>query len=214
MSRHLRTAAMTLGALAAAASVLPAALLLAGPALSASAPLPSQVRQSWHGDQARVPAAQAGGRDGRGVVIAVLDSWVDRTHPDFGGRVLAGADCVGGTCRAGQRTDQCAHGTHVAWTVAASSYGVAPGATVLPVRVLSYDADDDDCVGTPRDVAAGVRWATASGARVINLSLGPDVADARTSTVLHKAVIEANRAGVVVVVASGVAAAAAAPRRR
>lgn len=197
--------------LRAAVGLLATAAVLTGAAAgivavgSPAAAAGTTAQSSWHADQARVPEARAAGRGGTGVVVAVLDSWVDATHRDFEGRVLAGADCVGGSCRPGPaQRDGCDHGTHVAGTVASSSYGVAPQATVLPVRVLSYDAAVDGCVGRPDDVAAGIRWAVANGARVINLSLGPDEAPLLGGSAgLPRAVSEAARAGVLVVFSAG-----------
>jgi serine protease len=175
-------------------------LLTALPAAAAATP----PQQTWHAEQARVPEARETGRSGSGVVVAVLDSWVDRAHQDFEGRALAGADCVGGSCVDGPApADQCDHGTHVAGTVASSSFGVAPRATILPVRVLSYDASSRECVGRPDDVTAGIRWAVRNGARVLNLSLGPDVPGLSSSSSIPAAVSEAARAGVVVVFSAG-----------
>lgn len=194
--RYLASAAALL--LAAPAS---AALLLAGPASAASPAI-----RTWHGSQVHLYGAQSAGRSGAGVVVAVLDSWIDGTHPDFGGRVLPGADCTTGTCTPGQRThDGCQHGTHVAGTVAATSYGVAPAATVLPVRVLTENRNKE-CTGTPAAVAAGIRWAVRQGAQVLNLSLGPEVPRPEVQghvTAVRAAVHEAAAAGVVVVFAAG-----------
>src|SRR5206468_12308033 len=90
-------------------------------------------QRTWNFDEIHVPSARAPGHFGAGVTVAVLDSWVDASHRDFEGRVLAGADCVGGTCKPGPATpDKCDHGTHVAGTVASSSFGVAPKARILP----------------------------------------------------------------------------------
>ena len=162
------------------------------------------VQATWHADQARVPDARAAGRSGEGVLVAVLDSWVDGAHPDFEGRVLAGADCTSGTCTPGPApADQCDHGTHVAGTVASTSFGVAPRAGVLPVTVLAYDPASGDCVGSPDDVTAGIRWAVANGADVLNLSLGPDVPGLSASSSIPTAVGEAARAGVLVVFSAG-----------
>ena len=161
-------------------------------------------QRTWNFDQVHVPTARSAGRLGAGVTVAVLDSWVDAAHRDFEGRVLAGADCVGGTCTDGPASpDQCDHGTHVAGTIASSSFGVAPKARILPVRVLTYDPKTTNCVGQPDDVAAGIRWATGHGARVINLSLGPDEAGITTSPAIPTAVHEAASAGVVVVFSAG-----------
>ncbi len=120
--------------------------------------------KTWHGTQVKVYAAEAAGRYGSGVLVAVIDGWVDRSHPDFQGRVLQGADCTSGTCKPGQTSDSCTHGTHVAGTVASTSYGVATKATVLPVRVLTVDSNGD-CTGTPSAVAAGIRYAVAQARR-------------------------------------------------
>lgn len=113
-----------------------------------------------------------------GVIIAVVDSGVDASHPAFGSRVLAQVDIVGGS-----KGDPNGHGTHVAGTAAGGSVncgeltggataavGVAPGSTILPVRVL-----DENGEGTISGVAEGIRAAADRGAHVINLSLGTDL---------------------------------------
>jgi len=157
---------------------------------------------TWHGNQINLYDAQPVGRYGAGVTVAVLDGWVDGKHPDFEGRVLAGADCSSGTCVSGQPRDACTHGTHVAGTVASSSFGVATRAKVLPVRVL-VDDGEGGCTGSSTDVAAGIRWATANGAQVMNLSLGGLVPGVSSSTDIPRAVAEAARAGVVVIFSAG-----------
>jgi subtilisin family serine protease len=117
--------------------------------------------------------------------------------------VLVGADCRNGTCKRGNpAADDCeAHGTHVAGTVASASYGVAPAARILPIRVLRWDGDQ--CRGTSGDLAAAVRYATANGARVVNISAGAAVPLAGRDANLDRAVGEAADAGIVVVFAAG-----------
>src|SRR4051812_2114748 len=107
-----------------------AALLVVVAAVPGAAGEPTQ--RTWHGNQIHLYGAQAAGRYGTGVTVAVLDGWIARTPPDFEGRVLAGADCRSGTCRSGMTRENCGmhHGTHVAGTVAASNLGVAPRATI------------------------------------------------------------------------------------
>jgi subtilisin family serine protease len=176
------------------------AVLLAGPALAVG----TAGQQTWHADQVGLPSVRAAGLTGSGVIVAVLDSWVDGAHPDFEGRVLPGADCLQASCKPGPAaSDACDHGTHVAGTVASSSFGVAPGAQILPVRVLSFNPSSGQCVGRPDDVAAGLRWAVENGARVINLSLGPDVPGLSVSSTIPSAVESAARAGVLVVFSAG-----------
>ncbi len=181
---------------------------LAAHALAAAlaAPLPgahAAQPNTWNFSQIRLGQAQAAGREGAGVTVAVLDTWIDRSHPDLGGRVLTGADCTGGTCRRGNPApDRCeAHGTHVAGTVASATYGVAPRARILPIRVLRWDGDE--CTGTSRDLAAAVRYAVANGARVVNISAGAAVPLAGRDTRLDAAVAEAADAGALVVFAAG-----------
>lgn len=123
---------------------------------------------------------------GVGAVIAVVDTGVDLGHPDLAGNLLsAGADfvepagtCTGGgskpsSCTQDHAQDANGHGTHVAGIAAALTNnrvgvaGVAPGARILPVRVLDAEGS-----GTTDQVASGIRYAADQGAHVINLSLG------------------------------------------
>jgi subtilisin family serine protease len=91
-------------------------------------------------------------RDGRGVTIALLDTGVDRAHPMLRGRVDRGIDIVGGDAGAGAapQPDEPAelerHGTELAGLLVGSGgpgelAGVAPGATLLPVRVAGWQRD-------------------------------------------------------------------------
>ncbi len=107
---------------------------------------------------------------GVGVIVAVVDSGVDLDHPDLAGQLLPGMDFVDGDTIP---EDQNGHGTHVMGTVAAAMneigiLGVAPGARILPVRVL----DANGSSSTVGPVANGIIWAANQGAKIINLSLG------------------------------------------
>lgn len=97
-------------------------------------------------------------RDGRGVSIALLDTGVDRAHPFLRGRVTNGIDIVGGDPNASAApqpdspADLEAHGTEMAGLLVGSGgpgalAGVAPGATLLPIRVAGWQRD------------AGAQWA-------------------------------------------------------
>ncbi|MEU4510854.1 S8 family serine peptidase [Nonomuraea wenchangensis] len=116
------------------------------------------------------PKAWAAGYDGAGVKVAVLDTGIDRTHPDLAGKVVAEADFSGSQ----DATDRHGHGTHVASTIAGSGAagggahkGVAPGASLLVAKVCD---DRGDCLNS--SVIAGMEWAAEQGADVVNLSLG------------------------------------------
>ena len=145
----------------------------------------------------RIPAAwdAAAGLPAR--TIAVVDTGVDRDHPDLTGRVLAGRDFANGDADA---SDDNGHGTMVAGFAAAAGdnrlgvAGAAWNARILAVKVL-----DAGGAGTDADIAAGITWAADQGADVINLSLGGPGA----SDTLEAAVEYAAGRGAVVVAAAG-----------
>jgi subtilisin family serine protease len=125
-------------------------------------------------DQVRVglPSSQTGA----GVIVAVLDTGVDFTHPalaavlstdgwDFIDRDADPSETADGIDQDedGLVDEAAGHGTHVAGVVNA----VAPEATLLPLRVL-----DDEGHGTVFGLARGIHYATAHDADVIQMSLG------------------------------------------
>ncbi len=156
---------------------------------------------SWQWDLWRIRVPQAWElADGEGVVVAVVDEGVDPGHPEFAGQLVLPregcfTDAVDGDH---DPSDSGGHGTHVAGTVAAAAngsgmVGVAPGARVLPVRVLGPQG------GTVFSVATGMLCAVERGARVLNLSLGSPT----YSRTLEDAVRTSVDAGAVVVMAAG-----------
>ncbi|WP_232543940.1 S8 family serine peptidase [Streptomyces buecherae] len=120
--------------------------------------------------QIGAPAAWKAGYDGKGVKIAVLDTGVDQTHRDLVGQQVAEknfSDAV-------DTKDRIGHGTHVASIAAGTGAksggkyrGVASGAKILDGKVLS-----DDGFGEDSGIIAGLEWAAAEKADVVNLSLG------------------------------------------
>jgi subtilisin family serine protease len=140
---------------------------------------------------------------GAGAVVAVVDSGVQADHPDLAGHVGAGYDVIQGDTTA---QDGDGHGTHVSGIIGAASgngigvESVAPGATIMPIRVLG-----DDGGGSTDDVARGVDYARTHGADVINLSLGSDVPliGATGGDAFDAAIHRAIAAGIVVVAAAG-----------
>lgn len=133
---------------------------------------------------------------GAGTTIAVLDSAIATSHPEFSGRVLPGWDVIEGN---GTPEGLVAHGTMVAGIAAAGAQGLgtvgaAYKASLMPVRVL-----DDNGYGTDSGVATGIDWASTRGADVINLSLGGPAESPVLKTALQRAVAR----GSVVVIAAG-----------
>ena len=145
-------------------------------------------------DQANLPLSgtYTYTRTGAGVRAYIVDTGILPTHVEFAGRMVAGYTAI--TDRNG--TSDCnGHGTHVAGTVGGTTYGVAKGVTLVPVRVLNCRGS-----GTNSGVIAGVDWVARQTHRpaVANMSLGGGV-----STALDNAVANAVSAGITFVVAAG-----------
>lgn len=143
--------------------------------------------------------------DGTGTIVAIIDSGV-RKHPDLSSRLVPGYDFVDDDR---EPWDENGHGTLIAGIVAAEAgngigiAGLAPGAKIMPVRVL-----DKDGTGSSSDVADGIRWAVDHGARVVNLSLAQDAARGVLGNLLadpavDEAITEAANGGATVVIAAG-----------
>lgn len=135
----------------------------------------------------------AGGSD---VKIAVIDSGIDQDHEDLASKIVANKNFSTSTTV----DDLFGHGTHVAGIIAAvtdNEVGVAGAAydcSLINGKVLR-----DDGVGYLSWVAEGIVWATDSGAKVINLSLGSPI----PSLVLRASIDYAWSQGAVVVAAAG-----------
>ncbi|MFD4902390.1 S8 family serine peptidase [Streptomyces sp. NPDC058411] len=119
-------------------------------------------------DQRNLPLDGAYDVDGtgQGVTAYILDTGIESAHSELGGRVGAGYDAIGD----GRNGEDCnGHGTHVAGTVAGSTYGVAPAASLVPVRVLNCEGS-----GTWAGIIAGLDWIAQNAEQpaVVNASLG------------------------------------------
>lgn len=138
------------------------------------------------------------------VRVAVVDSGIDRSNPEFRGRIAAARSFVGGT-----PDDEQGHGTIVAGLIAANvgdGVGIAgssPSAQLLVAKVVTKDGT------VPVEAEArAIRWAAEAGARVINVSLGglrdPTAPDRDTASTLERdAVAYAVSRGALVVAAVG-----------
>jgi len=140
---------------------------------------------------------------GRGVLVAVLDTGIDYTHPDLRGRVVYCINTLGSTTYKGTNLANCmdrnGHGTHVAGIIAATINGVgvagvAPNVSIVAVKVLN-----DYGTGTVTDIAEGIIEAVKYGARILSMSLG----SSSDSSVLRDATYWAYQQGAILVVAAG-----------
>lgn len=131
------------------------------------------------------------------MIVAVLDTGVDASHPALAGRLLPGTDLVNEDNvpqdgpEAGEEPGLAqGHGTHISGIVTR----IAPQSKILPVRVLDVNGRGNIYV-----LAYAIEWAADHGADVINLSLGSDF----DSQVLSDAIADAQQRGVVIVAAAG-----------
>jgi len=141
------------------------------------------------------------GIDGQGITVAVIDSGIDRNHPDLAGKVIGEKNFVDDEASS---DDLLGHGTMVAGIVAGSGAssggkyrGVAPGASLLNVKVIDKSGN-----GKISDIIAGIEWALYNGADVLSLSLG-GMNLGETNPPITMAADNAADAGAVVCVAAG-----------
>jgi thermitase len=134
---------------------------------------------------------------GNGVTIAILDTGVDSTHPDLVDRTLRGYNFIDDNLIT---DDAHSHGTACAGIIAGkgtgtgSMKGIAPGAWIMPVKVM-----DAEGKGSSFTVVEGIVYAVENGADVINISLGT-MGDAE---IVRDAVLYAKQKDVLVIAAIG-----------
>ena len=144
---------------------------------------------------------------GGSTVVAVIDTGADLTHPDLNIYSAGAKNCSIGAINA---NDMNGHGTHVSGTIGAIDngtgvVGVAPGARIWPVKVLT-----DAGSGLNSDVICGIDYVTAHASQieVANMSLGGSGTDDgncgnSNNDAMHKAICRSVAAGITYAVAAG-----------
>jgi len=133
------------------------------------------------------------------VLVAVIDSAIDTSHPELAGVIAGTFDAVSGN-------EPHAHGTAIAGAIAAHSrlQGVAPAAQILGVR--AFGASGNGAEGTTFNILKGLDWAASKGARIFNMSFaGP------SDPTLARAMAAARQRGIVLIAAAGNAGAKSPP---
>jgi membrane-anchored mycosin MYCP len=210
LTRSVRALTVVAAMLAAAFSIGPVAE--ATPPVKQAcktAPSPSGAieQQPWNTSWFDAPAKIWPFSTGAGTTVAVIDAGVDGAHPQLAGKVLPGYDFVRNVAQGD--VDCIPHGTAEAGVIAGSQingigfYGLAPDATILPVRVTDkavtdVKSDQSNPVD-PRKLAAGIDFAVDNGADVIDCA----VVNYFDSPVVAAAVRRALSKGVVVVAMVG-----------
>ncbi|WP_373525684.1 CARDB domain-containing protein [Nostoc sp.] len=183
------------------------------------ADVPNLGGDNWGADAIKAPEVWAKGYTGKGIVVAVLDTGVDRNHPDLSANIWKNTKEIAGNGKdddsngfiddvygwnfinkTNNTFDANGHGTHVAGTIAAVKNnfgvtGIAYNAKIMPVQVL----DDEEGSSSGNSVNDGIYYAVNNGANVINLSLGGPSGDSERQKAIQYAVSK----GVIVVMAAG-----------
>ncbi|GMQ85593.1 MAG: hypothetical protein BMS9Abin07_1160 [Acidimicrobiia bacterium] len=147
--------------------------------------------------------------EGAGVTVAVVDTGVALGGEDLACRTFVDPyNAAAATTGLGAVVDIDGHGTHITGTVAQCTNngkgvaGIAPDVSIMPIKVT----DDETSLATSLTLAAGIDWAVAKGADVINISMGrtcvavwPTCSDPVVTTSIEAA----EAAGVVIVVSAG-----------
>ncbi|MEL6319701.1 MAG: S8 family peptidase [Cyanobacteria bacterium J06626_14] len=152
-----------------------------------------QEQINWAGSILGVPDVWMQTR-GQDIKVAVLDTGIDRDHPDLADGIRAVEDFTGDGVE-----DTNGHGTHCAGIIGARQndtgfIGVAPKAELLIGKVLGNDGS-----GAFHWIADGVLWAVEQGAEIINMSLGGPFSSHRLYQAIHIALAK----GVIVICAAG-----------
>ncbi|MGA5306836.1 S8 family serine peptidase [Micromonospora taraxaci] len=177
------------------------AALLPLPAAVPNPPAPEgtkQVRQDqWHLSYLNTSQAQRINK-GKGVIVAVPDTGV-APHPDLSENLLGGTDIIADGKGNGQH-DQSSHGTGMAGIIAAhgqrgnvGALGIAPEASILPIRTSRTDEDGDS-----DNLAAGIEYAITQRAAIVSISsvAGPNIR-------LQRAIEAATQANILIVAGVG-----------
>ncbi|OGR90063.1 MAG: hypothetical protein A2V88_08185 [Elusimicrobia bacterium RBG_16_66_12] len=143
----------------------------------------------------QAPAAWATTR-GAGVKVVVIDTGIDRTHPELAPNIKGGWNAL---TKGEDFTDDNGHGSHVSGTIAAVDdkkgvVGVAPKADLYGVKVLDADGS-----GTFDDVIAGMQWAVDNKMEIASMSLGAS----QGNQALTDMVAAMTKAGVILIAAAG-----------
>jgi hypothetical protein len=138
--------------------------------------------------------------NGQGVLVGVIDTGIDRLHPELAGAIAGTYDAIGA------REPADAHGTAIAGAIIAHGrlIGAAPAARILAIRAFTTAGPDAEA--TTMTVVRSIEYAIAQGARVINMSF----AGAR-DPVIGRSLAQARRKGIVLVAAAGNAGADSPP---
>lgn len=150
----------------------------------------------WGISKVKADLVWPSGNTGSGVKVAIIDTGIDRNHPDLAPNYKGGYDFVN---KDSDPMDDNGHGTHVSGTVAAAAdganvKGVGPNISLYALKVLNKNG-----LGSYSDIIAAIQWAVSNGMQVVSMSFGGST----RSTALQSACDAAYNANVLLVAAAG-----------
>jgi len=174
---------------------------------------PAPEAGAWGVSKIQAPEAWKTGVKGEGVVVAVIDTGVDYTHPALAGKVWMNEKEIAGNNldddgngfiddvygydfanKDGDPKDDHSHGTHCSGTIVGDKVGVAPKAKIMAIKFL-----DKNGSGTLAAAVEAINYATLMKANVMSNSWG----GGGFSQTMADAIKKAQDAGIVFVAAAG-----------
>ncbi|MBR3933710.1 MAG: S8 family serine peptidase [Clostridia bacterium] len=158
----------------------------------------------WYLDTIKADSAREKGISGNGVKIAVIDSGINISHPDFEqSNILQGYNCTFDAEDINDCTDNVGHGTMVAGIIAAQTdneldiSGIAGGAQIIPIKITDTNSL------SMSSIFLGIEKALETDCDVINMSFGGAITDENALAVLKSYIDQAEERGIIVVAAVG-----------
>lgn len=149
----------------------------------------------WGQRMIQLDSVQAQGVKGQGVVVAIVDTPVDYTHPQLVDRMIPGWDFVTNTAKADKPHE---HATHIAGVIGAEEGGMIKG-LAPKVQIMGVSFMDSSGNGTLGDAVKALKYAGDHGAQVINNSWG----GSQCSETLRSTMQALSDKGVLLMVAAG-----------
>ena len=158
----------------------------------------------WYLDKIQAESIRKKGLSGEGVKIAIIDSGINFSHPDFNqSNILQGYNCTFGAEDINDYSDKIGHGTMVAGIVAAQTdneldiAGIASNAQIIPIKITDSNSLNIS------SIFLGLEKALETDCDIINMSFGGAITDEEALSVLKGYIDEAEEKGIIVVAAVG-----------
>ena len=158
----------------------------------------------WYLDKINADAIRKRGLSGKGIKIAIIDSGINFSHPDFNqSNILQGYNCTFGAEDINDYSDNIGHGTMVAGIIAAQTdneldiAGIASNAQIIPIKITDSNSLNIS------SIFLGLEKALETDCDIINMSFGGAITDEEALSVLKGYIDEAEEKGIIVVAAVG-----------